>query len=87
VATGETVGGSTTGVIQGLLMLIFAPFIGVTLTLGLVARLVPLLMLIAFAMTSLGVSIRARMKSMEGFQMIMQFLMMPMIFISGASSP
>jgi ABC-2 type transport system permease protein len=87
VAIGKTLGGSTVAVIQGLLMLIFAPFVGITLTPGLVVRLIPLMFLAAFAMTSLGVLIAARMRSMEGFQMIMQFLMMPMIFLSGALFP
>jgi len=87
VALGKTLGGSTTGVIQGLLLLILAPFIGVSITPGMVVKLVPLLFLISFSMTSLGVLIAARMKSTEGFQMIMQFILMPMIFVSGALFP
>jgi len=87
VALGKTLGGSTTGVIQGLLLLIFAPLIGVSITVGMVAKLVPLLFLISFSMTSLGVLIGARMKSTEGFQVIMQFILMPMIFVSGALFP
>lgn len=87
VALGKTLGGSTTGVIQGLLLLIFAPLIGVSITVGMVVKLVPLLFLISFSMTSLGVLIGARMKSTEGFQMIMQFILMPMIFVSGALFP
>jgi ABC-2 type transport system permease protein len=87
VALGKTLGGSTTGVIQGLLLLIFAPLIGVSITAGMVVKLVPLLFLISFSMTSLGVLIGARMKSTEGFQVIMQFILMPMIFVSGALFP
>ncbi|MFQ6057872.1 MAG: ABC transporter permease [Anaerolineae bacterium] len=87
VVLGKTLGGSTVAVIQGLLMLVFAPFIGVTITVGMVAQLVPLMFLAAFAMTSLGVLIAARMRSMEGFQMIIQFVTFPMIFMSGALFP
>lgn len=75
------------GVFQGLLILVLAPFIGVRLDLELVLKLVPLLFLLALSLTSLGVALAARMKSMEGFQMIMQFLLMPMIFLSGALFP
>ena len=34
-----------------------------------------------------GVAIASRMKSMQGFQMVMTFLMMPMFFLSGALFP
>jgi ABC-2 type transport system permease protein len=87
VAIGKTLGGSTTGVIQGLLLLVLAPLIGVTISAGMVVKLVPLLFLISFSITSLGVLIGARMKSTEGFQVIMQFILMPMIFVSGALFP
>ena len=38
-------------------------------------------------MTSLGVAIATRMRSMQGFQMIMNFLVMPLYFMSGAIFP
>jgi ABC-2 type transport system permease protein len=87
VAIGKTLGGSTTGVIQGMLLLVLAPLIGVSISAEMVVKLVPLLFLISFSITSLGVLIAARMKSTEGFQMIMQFILMPMIFVSGALFP
>jgi len=87
VAIGKTLGGSTTGVIQGMLLLVLAPLIGVSISAEMVVKLVPLLFLISFSITSLGVLIGARMKSTEGFQVIMQFILMPMIFVSGALFP
>ncbi len=87
VAIGKTLGGSTTGMVQGLLLLVLAPLIGLSVSLAMVAKLIPLLFLISFTMTSLGVFIGARMKSTEGFQMLMQFILMPMIFVSGALFP
>jgi ABC-2 type transport system permease protein len=47
----------------------------------------PVMFLLAFALTSLSVAIAARMRSMEGFQMVMNFCMMPMFFLSGALFP
>ena len=38
-------------------------------------------------MTGLGVLVASRLKSMQGFQMIMNFIMMPMFFLSGAMFP
>jgi ABC-2 type transport system permease protein len=43
--------------------------------------------LIGVALTSLGIAIAARMVSMQGFQMIMNFLVMPLFFLSGAMFP
>jgi len=87
VAVGKTLGGSTVAVIQGLLVLLLAPIIGVHLGLGLLARLVPLMLLASLALTSMGVALAARMRSMEAFQTIMQFVTFPMIFLSGALFP
>src|SRR6516162_4828487 len=41
----------------------------------------------SIAVTSLGVALAARMRSMQGFQMIMNFLVMPLYFLSGAMFP
>lgn len=87
VTLGKTLGGSTVAMIQGTLMLIFAPLIGVDLSLGLVLGLWPLMFLMAFAMTSLGILIAARLKSIESFGTIMNFLIMPLFFLSGALFP
>ena len=42
---------------------------------------------LAFALSSLGVAIASRMRSMQGFQVVMNFLMMPIFFLSGALFP
>ena len=73
--------------VQGLILLILAPLIGVKLTLGSVVALVPLVFVLAFALSSMGVAIASRMRSMQGFQVVMNFLMMPMFFLSGALFP
>jgi len=87
VALGKILGGSTVAMLQGTLMLAFAPLVGVPLTVGLVLRLWPLMFVTAFALTALGVAIAVRMHSLEGFQMIMNFLNVPMLFLSGAFFP
>ena len=87
VAIGKSLGGATQAMVQGLILLILAPLIGVKLTLGSVLALIPLVFVLAFALSSMGVAIASRMKSMQGFQMVMNFLMMPMFFLSGALFP
>ena len=87
VVVGKALGGSTIAMIQGTLVLIFAPLIGVKLSFGLVVALMGEMLLLAFCLTSVGIVVASRMKSMEGFQMIMQFFLMPMFFLSAALFP
>ncbi len=87
VALGKTLGGASVATVQGTLVLLIAPLAGVELTLGMVLRLWPLMFIGAFAMTSMGVALGSRMKSVEGFQAVNQFIAFPMIFLSGAFFP
>jgi ABC-2 type transport system permease protein len=52
-----------------------------------VVELVPLAAVLAFGLASFGVMIASMMKSLQGFQVVMNFLMMPMFFLSGALFP
>jgi ABC-2 type transport system permease protein len=87
IAIGKTLGGATQAMIQGLILLVLAPFVGVTLTPVAVVELIVFVFVLAFGLSSLGVALAARMRSMQGFQMVMNFLMMPMFFLSGALFP
>jgi ABC-2 type transport system permease protein len=87
VAIGKALGGATQAALQGVVMLVFAPFVGVHLTVLSVVEVIPLLFLLAFALTCFGVAISARLKTMQGFQVVMNFMMMPMFFLSGALFP
>jgi ABC-2 type transport system permease protein len=87
VAIGKTLGGSTVAMLQGCLMLLFAPFLHVTLSWGTMLALLPLLLYISFSLTAMGIAAAARMRSMQGFTVIMNFLTLPMFFLSGAMFP
>jgi ABC-2 type transport system permease protein len=87
VAIGKALGGATQAMIQGLIMLVFAPLAGVHLSLVSVLEVLPLLFVLAFALSAMGVALAARMRSMQGFQMVMNLLMMPMFFLSGSLFP
>lgn len=87
VALGKVAGGSTVAMFQGVIILLLAPLIDISLSVGQIVVLLALLWLTAATMTSLGVLIAARMHSMEGFQVVMNFVLMPMFFLSGAFFP
>ena len=87
VAVGKALGGSTVAMLQASLLLIFAPLVGVSLSLVMVLQLLGLMFLLAFALSGLGVAIASRMRSMEGFQAMINFVLMPILFLSGAFFP
>jgi ABC-2 type transport system permease protein len=87
VALGKVAGGGTVAMFQGVIILVLAPVIGIRLSWDQVIVLIGLMLLMATVMTALGTMIAARQRSMEGFQMIMNFLLMPMFFLSGAFFP
>jgi len=87
VAIGKALGGTTQAMIQGLILLILAPFVGVKLSLLTVLTMIPLAAVLAFGLSSFGVALASTMKSMQGFQVVMNLLMMPMFFLSGALFP
>jgi ABC-2 type transport system permease protein len=87
VALGKIAGGSTQAMIQAAVVLALAPAIGVHLGVGQVFALLGLLLVVAAVLTTLGVVIAARQHSTEGFQFVMQFLVLPMFFLSGALFP
>ncbi len=87
VAVGKALGASTIALLQGIIILLFAPLIGVSLTVGTVLALLPLMILLSATTGSLGILLATRIRSMEAFQAVMQMLMFPMVFLSGVFFP
>jgi ABC-2 type transport system permease protein len=84
---GKTFGGATVAAAQGTIMLVLAPLVGIHLTPLLVVQMLCLELLMAVAMTTFGVFVASRISKMESFQVVMQMLLMPMLFLSGALFP
>jgi ABC-2 type transport system permease protein len=87
VAVGKVLGGATIAVLQSLVLVLLAPLANVYPTPVMALQLLLLCFLLSVAVTSLGTAIAARMRSMQSFQMIMNLLVMPLFFLSGAMFP
>jgi ABC-2 type transport system permease protein len=87
LVVGKTLGGATIATGQGTIMLALAPLIGVHLTVELVFQVIGLELLMAVGMTTFGVFVASRIQRIEGFQVVMQLLLFPMLFLSGALFP
>jgi ABC-2 type transport system permease protein len=88
IVIGRIFAGMTSGVIQAFLILAISVLMGVQTTglLGILSSVV-FIMLIAMSFVGMGISIASRMEDMHGFQLIMNFLIMPMFLLSGALFP
>jgi len=88
IVLGRTAGGTTTASIQAIIFLSISFFLGVRVPspVGLVLALV-FMGLIGLSFSSLGVALASRMEDPHGFQLIFNFLIMPIFFLSGALFP
>lgn len=87
VVMGKALGGATVAMIQGTIILLLAPLFGIPLSPLFVLELWSLMLLVAWSLSGLGILVASRMKSMEAFQIVMQVLVFPMIFLSGVFFP
>jgi ABC-2 type transport system permease protein len=88
IMIGRTLGGATVAFFQGVLILGVSFFAGFHPQnwLAVVAAL-PVMFLVALLFTALGIAIASPLNDMQGFQLIMNFLVMPLFFLSGALFP
>jgi ABC-2 type transport system permease protein len=87
IVIGKCCGGATVASLQGVLMILLAPLVGVPYNLVLILGIFGLQLLLAFTVTAFGVMVGARIKQMQSFFGVMQMIVMPMFFISGALFP
>jgi len=87
VAVGKALGGATIASVQGVLMLAFIPFAKVDISVSRGFMLVGLMLLLSLTLTSVGLLIASRIRSMEAFQAVMNLLMFPLVFISPIMFP
>lgn len=84
---GKIAGGAVVATAQGALLLLLAPVIGIRLDLLAVLGAIGIAALTAVSLTALGVFLATWIRKMESFQAILQLILMPMIFLSGALFP
>ncbi len=88
IMIGRTLGGATVATMQGIIVFFISMIAGFRPTNLLMLPVAFLLMLlIALLFTAAGTAIASLLEDMQGFQMIMNFLVMPLFFLSGALFP
>jgi ABC-2 type transport system permease protein len=88
IMVGRTLGGGTVAIIQGFIILAISLLIGFRPTsLHFLFFAFVFMALVALFFTALGTAIASLLEDMQGFQLIMNFLLMPLFFLSGALFP
>ncbi len=87
IVIGKCFGGATVACSQGIIMILLAPLVHVPYSITLILGIFSLQLLLAFTITAFGVMIAVRIKQMQTFFGVMQMIVMPLFFISGALFP
>jgi ABC-2 type transport system permease protein len=87
VAFGKIVSGMLVSTIQGIIIMAAAPFIGIRFTIFEALLLIVFVMVVSMCIAAIGVFIASMIKSFESFNIVMNFIVMPMFFLSGAMYP
>ena len=88
IMAGQTLGTVTTSMLKGVVFLVILLVFGLIKPepIGMLAAF-GFMFLISAAFVSLGIAVATRMRDPHGFQLIMNFLIMPVFFLSGALFP
>ncbi len=88
VFIGRTLGGATVALIQGIVLLIITMLLGFRpVSLTLLPLALVFMFLLAYVFTALGTALASKVQDMQAFPLIMNFIIMPVFFLSGALYP
>src|SRR5689334_1657787 len=87
IFVGKSLGGMTTSLVEVAILLVIGGFIGIHFSSLSLIQTVAIALLLSFCLTSLGLAIGSYIDSLEGFQLIVSFVVFPLFFLSGALFP
>ncbi len=87
IVLGKALGACVVALLQVFLMLLIAPIVGVRVDVSTVLRLVPIVFVLSIALSGLGLLVASFMRSQQGFQLLIQLLIFPLIFLAGVFFP
>jgi len=87
IMIGRTLGGATVAAFQGILVLLIAMAIGYRPFFATIPLALVFMFVVAFIFTAFGTAIASKMQDMQAFPLIINFIIMPLFFLSGALFP
>jgi len=86
IVVAKLLAGSATALVEVIVTLALSPLLGARFSVGGALAALPVLALFGMAVNGLGITLAARMKSFEGFGSVVNFVIQPIFFLSGALS-
>jgi ABC-2 type transport system permease protein len=87
IVLGKAAGAAAVALLQVALMLLITPIVGVDVDLQTIVQLVPIVFILSIALSGLGLMVASYMRSQQGFQLLIQLLIFPLIFLAGVFFP
>ncbi|MDH4099715.1 MAG: ABC transporter permease [Nitrospirota bacterium] len=87
IVFGKAASGTAVATLQAAIIALFVPILGIHITPGQFVAFLLTSALVSFTISSLGILITSHLKSLDSFNVVMNFLVMPMFFLSGAIYP
>lgn len=87
ILIGKCCGGATVATIQGMIVLLLAPLVDVPYAPVMLVTLVAEMLILGFAVTAFGLVLAARVKQIQAMMGLMQMVLLPLMFLSGALYP
>jgi ABC-2 type transport system permease protein len=87
IVLGKVAGAGGVALVQACILLAVAPIVGVHLDVGIVLKLVPVVAILTVGLSGLGILIASFMRSQQSFQLLLQLLVFPMVFLAGVFFP
>jgi len=87
IVIGKALSGTIISVIQAAIILMLFPFLGIELSISSIPFTIAIAFVLSFCISALGIVIATFFENLESFSAIMNFIVMPMFFLSGAMYP
>lgn len=88
IVIGMTLGGATVGLLQGFIIFVISLALGISIAgPGNLLLAVLIMILLSFTAVGFGLIMASLMRDFEGFQVIMNLILMPLLFLSSAFFP
>jgi ABC-2 type transport system permease protein len=87
IVLGKCFGGATVAGLQGVIVMALAPLVHVPYSVSMIVAVLALQLLLAFMITAFGVMAAVQISQMQAFMALMQMVVMPLLFLSGALFP
>lgn len=84
IAFGKILGATTTALIEGFLILLIAPYLGINLSVKVLLESLGIIFLLSYGVGCLGIFLASRLSRVESFSILTQLVIAPMVFLSGA---